>query len=72
MTPAAREKCAQQREFIYEMVGFVRLYAELTQNFLVAGDDVGAAYSIEKMAVYVREVVKAKIELVEYRHEAPA
>lgn len=68
---AARQECsAQQREFIAEMLGFVVLYAGQAQGFLAAGDDAGAGYTIEKMGLYVREAIKAKIELAEFKREA--
>jgi hypothetical protein len=72
MTPTEREYAARQREFINEMLGFVRLYADIAQGFAFAGDDGGLAYAIEKVGLYVRETIKAKTELIEFRRKATA
>ncbi len=66
MTPIDREKRALILEDIHERLGFVRLYAEIAQQFAEAGDCFGVGYALDKFAIYAGSAVNLRRDLDEF------
>jgi hypothetical protein len=54
MTPIDIEKCALNREFIHERMGWIIIQAEIAQRYCALGDDQGLAYETKRIVDELR------------------
>ncbi len=67
MTAVDKERAAMLREFIHERLGFIRLQANIAQQFLELGDDAGLGYATKRLVSEFKFAVSAEEELVKIR-----
>jgi hypothetical protein len=71
-TPAPAGSADELREFIAEMLAMARIQTELGQTYASIGDDIGLAYAMRSLIIYVKTAAATTNDLKAHKNRRGA